>query len=197
MAQYSLNTPYLLLTGALLIAVMLGAVVYKPMYDNWQAARQETAQAQKTLTERQQFLASIDQKKAELNQLQQYENELAVVLPNEDRLDDIYRILHQAGVTSGVLINSLDNTSDRDQAAVNNARNRGEAGSLPQQVLPVGISMEIRGTYQQLRSFMDILDKTPRLVKVTALDSTRDITTPDQLVSKIQVQFFKRDVISQ
>src|SRR3989344_9180418 len=118
MAKQSLNLPYLLLSGSIIIAIIGSFVMLRRMLNRWQAAQAQGAALQAAIVEKQQFLLGIDRKKAELQGEALHEKQLSVVLPSDESLEDVARILHKAGEASGVVVTRLNNSGEGERARV-------------------------------------------------------------------------------
>lgn len=192
MATTSLNLPYLLLSGVILVGVVLAFVIFTPL---WNEARQLNTEAETirtTVTERQQFLQTLDQKKAELDTNQQHERQLRAVIPGDEALDDVTRLLHRAGEASGMVIVTIDNASQSAQSRKKALEARGKDTGIPASVVPLLVTVEARGTYPQLRVFLERLERSVRLMDVQKVSVSRQENQIDQLIAKLDVQFYQQ-----
>lgn len=195
MARESLNTPYLLLSGVIIIAILVGFTVFRPLFAAARSTQGEVASAGRTLVERQQFLASIEHKKSDLTQQQAEEKQLAVVLPAEDAMDDVARIFHRAANTAGTVLINITNQSDTEKNRSRALAARNQATDLPTQVIPMSIKVQFRGAYTQVRVFLEQLEKSPRLMDVTKVQLRRDGALPDQINADIEVRFYRHEEV--
>lgn len=190
MASKSLNLPYVLLFGVILITMFIAGALVRPSILNAMQVKKDLAVAEQELTKQRNFLKSIDSRLAELQTNQEYERQLNVVLPQGDEIEDALRIVHRAGSEAGVLITSVENSSKGEQTVYKSLVVKGEAG-LPTGVLPVGVIVEVKGTYQQVRMFIDKLEKSPRIMDITSIDLRKNEQTPDQVNGELKVRFYK------
>ncbi|MEX1997900.1 MAG: hypothetical protein WEA04_04490 [Candidatus Andersenbacteria bacterium] len=191
MAKQSLNLPYLLLTGIILVAIIAIFAIFQPMLKSLREQQAAVAGVEAAIVEKQQFLLTIDQKKEVLTRQQQHEQQLAVVLPTDDALDDATRIFHRTAETTGVTIIGLANNSEGEKSKVQALRARGELVNVPATIEPLAVNIEARGSYQQLRLFLEQLERSARLMDVVSLRLQRDPTTLDQLGARMDINFYK------
>lgn len=197
MARGSLNTPYLLLTGAIVIGIVAVFALYQPMLSDITQAQGNIESKQATLAEKEAFVRNLDQKIAELQVQSQHEQQLNVILPTEDSIEDMIRIVHEAGIASGGTVQKVDNASSGLQTNTNSKRARGEQVDIPAGVTPLGFAIEFTGTYQQLRIFLEQLETAPRLNDVTRMSINRDAQQLDRVNAQINLQFYKHATSTQ
>jgi Tfp pilus assembly protein PilO len=189
MAKLSLNVPYLLLTGVILLAIVIVFAWYRPLWLEAQAQRAELSITQQQLVERQAFLLAVDRKKTELAQQADYERQLDVVLPADAAVDDITRLLHRTSQAAGVTIVHITNDSANEQSNLVTARESNqELVGIPTNVVPLAFKVQVLGSYQQLRTWHEQLEKSPRLIDVTALHYK--ISGPDQVLADMTLRLF-------
>ncbi|MEX2055017.1 MAG: type 4a pilus biogenesis protein PilO [Candidatus Andersenbacteria bacterium] len=189
MAKLSLNVPYLLLTGIILLAILIVFAWYRPLWIEVQSRRAELETTQQQLAERQAFLVAVDRKRTELAQQADYERQLDVVLPADAAVDDITRLLHRTSQVAGVTITNISNDSANEQSNVVTARESNqELVGIPTNVVPLAFKVNVLGSYQQLRTWHEQLEKSPRLIDVTALNYK--ITGPDQVSADMTLRLF-------
>jgi len=189
MNRTSLNLPYLLLAGTVIVVIVFGFTVLQPLLGAVRDIQANIVSTQATLQERQDFLRTLDSKVADLNTNQAYEQQLRVVLPATNRMEDALRILHTAAAASSVVILQINNTSDGAQADVRSQRARGDAEVLPNGVDPLALNISFQGSYQGFRAFIDQLENSPRLMDVTTID-LQSTDQPDLLTGKATVVFY-------
>jgi len=191
MAQPSLNFPYLLLAGVLVISILLAFTVLWPQYQAIQQSRSDFKASQQELQEQRDFIRSIDRKITELQTQQVHEQELDVILPADESFEDALRIFHQTADRTGITINSLNNRSSAAQSDIRTARARGGTTSIPNNITPLAASMNLTGSYQQFRQFIEILEQSIRLMDVTSLRLQRNTEVADQLNGSLDVNFYQ------
>lgn len=192
MATYSLNTPYIAITGAVVIAIVIVFTIFQPMLGTIQEVRDRKAAAQITLREKEDFLRNLDRKREELQIQRVHEERLNVMFPTSDAYDDAIRVISLAADGAGTVIQKIDDKSNGLQAELNARRSRGEAVAIPETVTPLAAVVDLVGTYQQLRAFLVNLEKSPRLMDVQKIEVQRLLNQPDQLGAKMTVQFYYR-----
>lgn len=190
MAQFSLNTPYFVLTGAIIIGIAVMFILYQPMLNTIIALQNDIKMRQAVLKEKEEFLQTIDRKLKDLTAQVQHEQQLEVVLPARESFEDALRIVEIAAATAGGTIIDLGNDSGSAQAELNSQRSRGEAVAIPSSVKPLGIRLTYIGTYQQLRVFLEQLERSPRLIDITAFNVTSSTEAPDQLTGDLSLHFY-------
>ena len=191
MIRASLNAAYLLMTGVILIAVALSFLVYRPMMTTLSEQRQVGRDKEKQLTERKAFLTSLESKKNELDNQRTNERTLSVALPATDDIDTILRIVQQAAQTSGGSIGNLLNTSQEEQRDARIRESRNEGDRLPGFVVPLSVSTEFVGSYQQLRVFVGELEKSSRLIDIKQINIARSSTATDVINASLTLRFYR------
>ena len=193
MAKQSLNLPYILLTGIILAGIVSVFMVLRPQYAAWQVTRDQLTQVQDKIVERETFLLNIDRKKAELQGEQIHEKQLAVILPTDEALDDVARLLHKMSEATGVIISRINNGGDGERARIRALRARGEIGDIPANVEPVSVELQIAGNYQQLRQFIDRIEKSPRIMDIVSLQITRNNENAELLNVILQLRMYEHE----
>lgn len=191
MAKASLNLPYLLLSGTILVGIIASFVIIRPQYTAWQATRATVSATQEKIGERQIFLSNIDRKKVLLQGEAVHEKQLAVVLPNDESLDDVARVLHTASEATGVIIGRINNSGEGERARIRALRARGEVGDIPANIEPIGVEIQVAGTYQQLRQFIERLERAPRLMDITSLKINRNATNLELLNVDLELRLYQ------
>lgn len=191
MADNRLGTPYVLLTGTILIALAAVFAVIKPLVETIQSLRSEISLQEQTAAEREAFLRTLDSKVAALAGQAEHEKQLNVILPGSAETEDVLREIRQAENVSGGVIQKVDNVSAGVQSSLNSRRARGEAGALPEDIVPLGFEIEFTGSYQQLRAFITQLQVAPRLLDITSLDIQRNLEVLDAITATFTAQFYR------
>lgn len=193
MAKASLNLPYLLLSGSILIGIIVSFVIVRPQYLAWRATSATIVTTQEKITERRTFLLTIDRKKVQLQGEGVHEKQLAVVLPADESLDDVARILHTTGEAAGLIITRINNNGEGERARIRSLRARGEVGDIPVNVEPIGIEVQLSGNYQQVRQFIERLERAPRLMDITSLKITRNATNLELLNVDLRLRIYEHE----
>lgn len=186
----SLNLPYIIFAGVLVIGIVATFTVFVPTYNGVQDIITKTKETSDKLTDRRAFLQTVDAKKAELATQAPRERELNVVLPVGDNLEDIMRVIDRAAQTSGVNVNSIQNSSAGLQVAQRAQAASKDPNVLPANVVAQGLLIKITGGYPQLRGFITEMEKSPRLTDVTQLTLRRDDKQPDQVNGDVALQYY-------
>ncbi len=193
MAKQSLNLPYILLCGAILIAIIASFAAVRPAMARLQAAQQLVQQVQVVLVAKQEFLLGIDRKRAELQGEQLHEKQLGVVLPVDESMDDVARLLHKAGEATGVAVTRLNNSGEGERIRMEALRARGEASDVPPNVAPIGVEIQAAGNYQQLRQFVERLEHSPRIIDIITLKISRNATAVELLNLDMRVRLYEHE----
>lgn len=196
MTRISLNIPYLLLTTVIIGLIFSAFTIYQPQVQQILANRQLTAESREDLASRQQQLATIDSKIAQLQTLAAREMELSVALPDDEAVEDMLLLLEKMAVESGVTIINSQNISAGLQAASRASRQREQADVLPAGASPLALNVQINGGYGQLRTFFNLLERAPRLADVTNFTINANKTTPDALFGEMTIRFYKYESTS-
>ncbi len=186
----SVNAPYLLLTGVVLIAVVFLFAVLQPMMDEANALRNSIAEDTQELKKKQDFLDTLNIKISQLDSQAAVEQQLATVLPEDDRDQDILRVLHEYAVQSGIVQRSVTNNTSRTQAQTNAARSRGEIVDIPQGVQTIAFQVTAEGTYEQMRAFVRLMEKSPRIANIPSIDLDQNPEQPENITANMLVQFY-------
>lgn len=190
MASNSLTTPYLVVSGVIILALASVVAFIQPQVAQIGRLREDIAATRAQLTTRQEFLRTLDTKVAALARESQHEKQLNVVLPQAEEHADVVRLIHQAAVASDGAIQRLSNISANVQSVLNARRSRREAVALPQNVTPLGFEIEFAGSYQQLRVFLSQLSLAPRLLDITNLEVRRSAQAIDTIGATLIVHFY-------
>jgi len=185
------NTAYLILVGEVLVAAIIVFTVFVPSVKNIQADRLALSETNAELAERTRFLESIDRKRVALDQNQTDEQLLAVALPVDDDIDTVTRLLYQAAQTSGATINTILNNSSQIERTETTRQVQGEGSSVPAQIQPLGVEIKLSSNYQQLRVFLEEIEKSARLMDVTSLAIKSLENQPDALEADLDIHFYK------
>jgi Tfp pilus assembly protein PilO len=188
----SLNTPYLFLTGVILIAVVFLFVVMQPMMDNANTIRHTIAADQETLKDKEKFLSSLDAKMQQLQALADVERQMAAVLPESERNQDVLRVVYEYATQAGITIVSVANNSPTSDAQANAARARGEVGQVPDGVKTLAFDLGISGSYEQLRLFLTLLGRSPRVIDVAGLSLKGVTAQPGQVTATLMLQLYSQ-----
>ncbi len=188
----SLNTPYLLLTGVVIISVAVLFTVLQPMMDEINVIQSTIATDTESLRTKQEFLASLDVKVKQLQLQLDVERQLATVLPETDRVQDIIRILNEYANQSGLTTISVTNNSSRQEAQNNATRARGEGVVVPESVRISAFGLTIAGSYEQVRLFLGLLEKSPRILDVTSVSLKEAAGQPGRVDASITMQLYSQ-----
>lgn len=193
MAKQSLNLPYILLSGMILVAIIAGFVIIRPLITRWQVAQENVARTEAAIAEKQAFLLNVDRKKVALQTEQAHERQLSVVLPVDESLDDVARILHKAGEASGLIVTRINDSGEGERARIRALRARGEGGDIPANVEPIGVEVQVAGNYQQVRQFIERIEKSPRIMDITTLKMNRNATNIELLNVDLQLRIYEHE----
>jgi Tfp pilus assembly protein PilO len=191
MNRTALSLTYLMLTAEIVAFTVITFLIFLPLVSNTRTAQGERAVLESRLTERQHFLQSLDRKRLALEQKSSDEELLAVALPTDDAFESVLRLLHRGADASGTIINDVRNTSNLEQRLTTTQRAQGEAVNLPSSALALGAEISASGTYQQLRVFLEQIERSPRLMDITELALRRPENQSDILEMLIKIRFYQ------
>lgn len=188
----SLNTPYIFLTGVVLIAVVSLFLVMKPLIEQANVLKQEIAKNTQTLKNKEEFYNSLGVKIEQLSALPEVEKQMAAVLPDADRTQDTLRILNEYATQSGLLVTSVTNNSSTSDARTNAARARGDDVTLPSEVRTLAFSVGVSGAYEQVKLFLSLLGKSPRMIDVKEISFDQVLNQPGQVTAQLNLQLYSQ-----
>jgi len=191
MTRASLNAAYLLLTGAVLVGIALFFSVFQPLLADINQLQDHASQLQVTIAQKTDFARTIDQKKVELDGEAAQEQALAVALPETDAMEDVTRLLSRITTKTGGTITHLTNESDRIQHDLLAAQARGDKTVLPASIVPLAVTLEFDGSYEQLRGFLTEVSHAVRLMDVQTITINRVDQQPDQIKASISVELYR------
>lgn len=188
----SLNTPYLVLTGVVLIAIAFLFTVLQPLMDSVTTTKSMIASNMASYEEKDTFLKSLDVKMAQLRSQGDVEKQLAVVIPESERSQDVVRILDQYAKESGVTIVSITNNAAQAKAHANASKARGDINLVPEGLQTITFDLRLIGTYSQVRSFIAGLQKSPRVIDATHILMSQLAGQPGAVTGSFNIQFYAR-----
>jgi len=192
MAKQSHNLPYVTLAGVIILAITITGVLIRPAVMAASKNSEDLAKAKLTLNEKRQYLNSIDLKLSDLKANADYERQLDVILPANESFEDVLRLTNRIAVETGVVIRSLLNNSASLKKQYESAKARGvESSTLPLKVVPMGMELDITGDYQQIRAFIDRLEKLPRLTNITNMRLRHNDVFPGQINGRFTVRLYR------
>jgi Tfp pilus assembly protein PilO len=189
----SLNTPYLVLTGVVVVAIVFLFTVLQPIMDSVNTLRDSIAADRDALARKVEFLSSLEVKAQQLRAQPQVEQQLAAIVPDTERSQDIIRLLDQYAKESGVTITTVGNSSAQSQARANASRARGDIISVPEGIRTATFQLSMVGSYLQVRSFLGGMEKSPRIIDVNHIVITKNPTQVDQVTASLTIQMYSRE----
>lgn len=188
----SLNTPYLVLTGVVVIAIAFLFIVLQPIMQDINALQTTIAADTASLKTKKDFLETLDIKVKQLDSQADVERQLSVVLPASERSQDVIRIINEYSNQAGLTTISVTNNSSQQAAQANAERSRGDGSSTPDTVLVTTLDLSVRGSYDQLRTFLGLLEKSPRILDVTGLLIKEVAGQPGQVEAAVSIQLYSQ-----
>lgn len=188
----SLNTPYLFLTGVVIVAVMFLFIVLQPMMDTANTLRHSIATDTVLLQDKQDFLSSLDTKLQQLTALAGVENQMAAVLPETERTQDVIRVLNEYAGQAGVVVVAVSNNSPTSEAQANAARARGDVVHAPSGVRTLAFEVNVAGSYEQVRTFLSLLGRSPRIIDVPAVSLKQVPAQAGQVTASITMHLYSQ-----
>tara|TARA_Y100000310_G_C20233781_1_gene601485 strand:- start:1 stop:600 length:600 start_codon:yes stop_codon:yes gene_type:complete len=191
MARTSQNLPYVFLSGVVIIVIVTFFVSLVPQYQSLAVIQADTEATVATRADRKAFLDTIDRKTNQLRTQAEHERELGLVLPSNQDVDDVLRIIDRRASEAGVVVARISNTSDSVQSAARASEVRGEESGIPAQVVPLGLRLSATGSYQQLRQLIDSLSSSVRLIDITKIELAAGSATGGEVLgAEIQLKFY-------
>lgn len=188
----SLNTPYLVLTGVVVIAIAFLFIVLQPIMQDINALQTTIAADSASLKTKKDFLETLDIKVKQLDSQLDVERQLSVVLPASERSQDVIRIINEYANQAGLTTTSVTNNSSQQAAQANAERSRGEGASTSNTVLVTTLDLSVKGSYNQLRTFLGLLEKSPRILDVTGLLIKEVSGQPGQIEAAVSIQLYSQ-----
>lgn len=188
----SLNTPYLVLTGVVVIAIAFLFIVLQPIMQDINALQTTIAADTASLKTKKDFLETLDIKVKQLDSQADVERQLSVVLPASERSQDVIRIINEYSNQAGLTTISVTNNSSQQAAQANAERSRGDGSSTPDTVLVTTLDLSVKGSYSQLRTFLGLLEKSPRILDVTRLLIKEIGGQPGQIEAAVSLQLYSQ-----
>ncbi len=188
----SLNTPYLVLTGVVVIAIAFLFIVLQPIMQDINALQTTIVADTASLKTKKDFLETLDIKVKQLDSQTDVERQLSVVLPASERSQDVIRIINEYSNQAGLTTISVTNNSSQQAAQANAERSRGDGASTPDTVLVTTLDLSVRGSYDQLRTFLGLLEKSPRILDVTGLLIKEVAGQPGQVEAAVSIQLYSQ-----
>lgn len=188
----SLNTPYLVLTGVVVIAIAFLFTVLQPLMDSISTIKSNIESNTSSLAEKEAFLQSLDAKVNQLRAQPDIERQLAAVIPETERSQDIIRVIDQYAKESGITLTTITNNASQSKARANASKARGDLNLVPEGIQIITLQLGISGSYQQVRAFIAGLEKSPRIVDVARLTISKVSAQPDAVTASLVIQLYAR-----
>lgn len=188
----SLNTPYLVLTGVVVIAIAFFFTVLQPLMDSINETKSNIETHMASFAEKDNFLKSLDTKMSQLRSQGNIEQQLAVGIPETERSQDIIRVIDQYAKESGITVTTVTNNSSQSNARVNASKARGDIHLVPEGLQTITFALVVSGTYQQLRTFIAGLEKSPRIIDVNHITISQVPSQPGTVTGSFIIQLYER-----
>lgn len=188
----SLNAPYLVLTGAVVIAIAFLFAVLQPLMDSINTVKSDIASHTTELSEKNEFLQSLDAKLAQLQAQSSIEQQLATIIPEKERSQDIVRVLGQYAQESGITLVSVTTNTAQTKPRATSSKARGDINLVPDGLQAITFQLNTAGTYQQARAFMNGLQKSPRIVDISRVTISKVPTQPDAVTAAFTIKVYAR-----
>jgi Tfp pilus assembly protein PilO len=189
----SINTPYLVLTGVVLIAIVFIFAVIQPQLDDISSLRHDITDNTSSLKDKQDFVQTLSSKVQQLQAQPQAEQQLAVVVPQQDMTQDIVRVVGQYSSQVGLVVTSMTNNSVERQAQLNASIARGDVASIPSSVRTLSFHVEVTGTYGQVRDFVKALEKSPRIMDIAHVSIKKGDQQTGQVSAALDLQAYSQE----
>ncbi|MEO6077992.1 MAG: type 4a pilus biogenesis protein PilO [Candidatus Andersenbacteria bacterium] len=189
----SINTPYLVLTGVVLVAIVFIFAVMQPQLDDISTLRHDITDNTSLLATKQEFVQNLASKVQQLQAQPQAEQQLAIVVPQGDMTQDIVRVIGQYGSQVGLVVTSMTNNSVERQAQLDASIARGDVTSSPSNVRTLSFHVEAKGAYGQARDFVKQLEKSPRIMDITHVSIKQDAQQGGQVSVALDFQAYSQE----
>lgn len=190
MPRESLNLPYLVLTGVVLLTLIAIFLIFRPQLEQFRALQQESAELTQRIVAKQSFLQSIDQKSVALAANAAAEQELKIILPADEEIEDLLRIIDRQSNAAAVRVTSVNNTTAATQSAQTVAQVLGQDPTTPATLTLHSLAIQWQGSYQQARQFISHLENSIRFLDISVLHLTQQEDQPDALNGNLTAQFY-------
>jgi Tfp pilus assembly protein PilO len=164
------------------------------MMDTASIVKQEIAVDTQTLKNKEAFLSSLSVKIEQLAALPEVEKQMATILPDTDRTQDTIRVLHEYATQAGLTITEISNNSPTNDAKANAARARGDVVNVPLEVRTLEFQVGVTGSYEQVRLYLTLLGKSPRVIDVKDVQMGQIVSQPGQITSSITMQLYSQQI---
>lgn len=164
-----------------LILTILGGVIFIvfvaiPAYSTWRNEQLRLEANIERRTEKQTFLENIDARTAELTKLDRDVRTLQVMFPDTIANAEIAALLHGLVVRNGVAVSQVTKLVprkvDRSAGSGGQAAVGGE-GEQASESTPYEFGVTVRGSYAQVRAFLNDLERSLRFFDVPVLALTK------------------------
>ena len=161
-----------ILSVILLTVSVLGLVFFVwPRYQEFSAARAEAEARRDRLESGQKALAQLRSIQEEVFARQADFDKLSKAIPQDQGLPVLYEHIQQLGTSSGFILESIEGRI---------------GGELVSGVVVLAFKAEFTGSYAGLKSFLDSIKRSARILYVNTLDISSDSQNPGVL--KIAVE---------
>ena len=182
--------PRIILTFALVLAAIAGAIFYAwPQFNRYMALRRDTAALERISAALDEAASARDVLADKIRSVSKGDlDRIERALPKTNDREGLIRVIEFYGVQSGVQIKNLTLSDDSAQAAgasIDSAVPKPggvEDASDSGLQKKVSIRIEVTGAYQNVKRFIDSLERNIRIVDVQGI-SFSDITSPAQAVN--------------
>lgn len=175
-----------------MIAIAFLFVVLQPLMDSINSTKSDIEAHTMSLTQKNNFLNSLSVKIEQLASQGDVERQLAAVIPETERSQDIIRVIDQYAKESGVTVITVTNNSSESTAHTNANKARGDIDLVPEGLQTITLQLAVSGTYQQVRTFIDGLQKSPRIVDVVHVVITKSSTQVDGVAASFEIKAYAR-----
>ncbi len=189
----SLNLPYLIVSIAVISAVLFAILVNTPQVQGILDNRTQADQLDQDIAGVSLEISQIDEKLAQFNQLKTYEDQMDIVLPVDDQEADILHILDSAASNTGITLSKVNNHTTNYRQKQRAEDKRSISTGLPDGITFVTYSLELHGGYDQIRSFIAEIEKSPRLAEINSVSLSRDEQNSDQLYAAMNLYLYTFD----
>lgn len=188
----SINTPYLVLTGIILIAITFVFVTMQPMLTEISTLRHDITENTNTLQQKQDFINSLSAKVQLLQTQPDAEKQLSVVVPQNDETQDVLRVVGQYASATGVVVGGVTNNSQDRQSELDASIARGDITTAPSDMRTLSFQVQTISSYAQLREFMKALEKSPRIIDVAHVSVKKSDQSADQVSASLDMQAYSQ-----
>jgi Tfp pilus assembly protein PilO len=168
-----------------IVAVALGYFLVWPKYIELQNVKQETAEKNAEIKNRQDYYANLAKMANELDQGSINLKKIETALPVNSDAPAFMNFAQATAMDSGLMLKSVDYSGQSDNP-VESAESTAPGQSLKRVLRNYSISVKLAGTYANFKDFLSRIERSSRMIEVAAIgvSSSKNEETSDKLQAK-------------